>query len=317
MTVYNGDRYVGAAIQSVLDQTMPDFEFLIVDDGSTDSTPEILAGFAARDSRIRVITQLNQGVSRSSNNALRIAKYDWIARIDADDLALPTRFERQLAFIEAHPGIAVTASFVDYINSNGEKLGAGVNPFTTPEAVERCLRAGGMIYLIHPAVMMRRDVILDVGGYRPEFALAHDIDLWNRVAERGHLVLAQPEILAQYRLHEQGMTRNSFNRLARELRWLEMCASQRRSGNLEPTFGQFEAFERRTSALRRLNHWRQDKAFVLYKEATVSRARKDLSPMMLQLGASALLQPAPALRNVWNKGVQPALQNFTSRNGAH
>ncbi len=316
MTVYNGDRWIAQAIQSVLDQSMSDFELLIVDDGSVDSTPRILDDFASRDSRIRVVTQSNQGVAKAANSGLSLAKYDWVARIDADDVALPERLERQLRFVREHPGISVAGCFVDYINERGQTIGRGVSPFTTSEAVEARLRSGRAVYLIHSGVLMRRDVALGVGGYRSQFPLSHDTDLWNRIAEKGHRILVQPEILAQYRLHEAGMTRRSFGRLAWELRWLEMCGRQRRLGRPEPSFNQFRQIERRAPSVQRLNRWRQDMAFVFYKTATVSRARGSALATVLQLALSTLLNPEPAVRNVWAKSIHPALEDSSFGTGA-
>lgn len=309
MNVYNGERWLPEAIRSIQNQTMPDFELLIVDDGSTDATPRILAERAARDERIRVITQENKGVSRTLNEALPLARFDWIAHLDADDLAMPNRLERQLAFIERHPDLAVAACNAEYIDEQGETVGVHVNPFTSRAAVERWLERGKAIYFIHSGVIMRRDVIEEVGGYRHEFALSHDTDLWNRVAERGQLVLAQPEVLVRYRIHERGMTRNSFLRLAREMRWLEACARRRRTGRPEPSFRQFQDLERRASLSKRMNNRRKEYGQVLYKSATVARIRRDYPSLALHLGAAALLDPAPTLGKVWSKAVQPQLSN--------
>jgi glycosyltransferase involved in cell wall biosynthesis len=305
--VYNGERWVGAAIDSVLNQTMPDFELLIVDDGSTDGTPRVLADYAARDERIRVITQENKGISRTLNEAMPLARYDWIARLDADDLALPNRLERQLSFINANPGIAVAASDADYIDERGAVVGRHVNPFRSRAEVERWLARDQAIFFIHSAVIMRRDAILDVGGYRPEFELSHDTDLWNRVAERGHQVLSQPEVLAQYRIHEHGMTRHSFLRLIRELRWLEACIRQRRRGLPEPCFSQHLAHEARKPLLWRLNAMRRDYAYVAYKSATVSRVSGNYPALIFQLGAAGLLDPRATVAKVWTRAIRPPL----------
>jgi glycosyltransferase involved in cell wall biosynthesis len=313
MPVYNGERWLREAIESVLDQTYRNFEFLIVDDGSTDGTPRILAEYAARDDRIRVITQENKGVSRSLNEALPLARHDWIAHLDADDLALPNRLERQCDFIEQHPGVAVAACDADYIDERGTTVGRHVNPFRSRAAVERWLAKGRAIYFIHSGVIMRRDVVLEAGGYRPEFELSHDTDLWNRVAERGRLVLAQPEVLVQYRIHERGMTRHSFLQLARELRWLEACANQRRRGRPEPSFGQFREFEARLPWPRRLNILRRDCGQVSYKSATVSRTRKDYPALALHLGAATLLDPLPTLGKVWSKAIRSQLPALFDR----
>jgi GT2 family glycosyltransferase len=199
----------------------------------------------------------------------------------------------------------VAACDADSIDERGAIVGRHVNPFTSRVAVERRLAKGRAIYFIHSGVIMRRDVVLEVGGYRPEFALSHDTDLWNRVAEQGHLVLAQPEVLVQYRIHERGMTRHSFLQLARELRWLEACALQRRRGRPEPSFSQFRAYEARLPWPRRLNIQRREYGQSSYRSATVSRIRRDYPALVLHLAAATLLDPLPTLGKVWTKAIRP------------
>lgn len=311
MPVYNGERWLRESIPSVLDQTFDEFELLIIDDGSTDATSRILDDYASRDARIRVLSQENHGIVDTLNRALREARYDWVARLDADDLAYPNRLERQLAFVQEHPDLAACGSFAHYINADGALIGETRNPFTTRARVEQEIAAGRMIYFLHPSMMLRRDKILDLGGYREEFPLSHDVDLWNRVAEARHKVLAQPEFLVAYRIHDYGMTRRSFRRLAEELRWSELCARQRRRRESEPSLDQFRAAMRRTPLPRRFNSWREDTAFVGYKTATAARARGGMATTAGYLALSAALDPVPTAKNVWRKAVRPRVRRLT------
>ena len=103
MSVYNGDRFLAAAVESILTQTYDDFEFLILDDGSRDQSPEILQGYAGQDTRIRLLTQANQGLTVSLNQLIEASRGQFIARMDADDVAHPDRLGRQLEFLRQHP----------------------------------------------------------------------------------------------------------------------------------------------------------------------------------------------------------------------
>ena len=122
LPVHNCERYVAEAIESILAQTFTDFEFLIVDDGSTDGTLPILNRFAARDSRIRVISRPNTGIVGALNEILGLARADLVARMDADDVALPVRFERQVRYLDEHPECVMVGSRVTIIDPDGDAL---------------------------------------------------------------------------------------------------------------------------------------------------------------------------------------------------
>ena len=308
MTVYNAERWVEAAVRSILDQTMSEFELLVVDDGSTDGSADILDRLASMDERISIIRQENQGVARSANTGFRQARFDLVARIDADDLAYPQRFERQLAFFEANPEIVAAGSSADYINDAGDRIGVADNPFTSDERVQERLRTGRAIYFIHSSMMFRRDAVLDVGGYREMFPVAHDTDLINRLVIAGHAVRAQPERLVAYRLHGSAISRRSFWPLAEEIRWMEFCSRQLARGGPEPSREQFRAALRNAPTAYRLNARRKDAAFVAYKEATVARASGDLPRVARKLAVSAILDPSPTFNNIWRKTVRPRIQ---------
>lgn len=198
MSVYNGEPYLAEAVESVLAQTFTDFEFLILDDGSTDESRDTVSRLGARDSRIRPIFRENRGLIASLNQLLAEARAPLIARMDADDVCMPQRFERQVAFLAAHPDHGVVGSWSQDIDEHGRLLRCdGVDHPVSHEAMLASIETGGSL-LCHPAVMFRAEVVRAAGGYRAAFRHCEDLDLWLRLATRTRIANI-PERLLRYR----------------------------------------------------------------------------------------------------------------------
>ncbi len=189
MSVYNGAAHLEEAVTSILQQTCADFEFIIVNDASTDATGEILQKLD--DCRVRVITNpSNLGLTRSLNIGLEAARGEYIARMDADDLSLPHRLERQLEFLEKNPAYALVGSSYYQIDEQG-RLRSLIEVLTTDADLRVGLRQQN--WFGHGSVMLRREAVGQVGGYDEEFAYAQDYDLWLRISEQFKLAnLAEP-----------------------------------------------------------------------------------------------------------------------------
>ena len=199
MPAYNARRYIGEAVESVLAQTFTDFEFIIIDDGSTDGTKEILEGYAAKDKRIRLVRRPNTGYGVALNEALGMSRGPLIARMDSDDICLPHRFEKQVKYLNDHDDCLLVGSRVLLIDPDGAPLFEMEGIELTHEEIDRKLMICGWA-IVHPAVMMRRDAVLSIGGYKPEFVPVEDHDLFLRLAEVGRLANL-PEVLFKYRKH--------------------------------------------------------------------------------------------------------------------
>jgi glycosyltransferase involved in cell wall biosynthesis len=206
MPVYNAVRFVGEAVESILGQTLGDFEFLIIDDGSTDGSRRILEGYASRDRRIRLASRPNTGYLVALNEMLAIARGEFLARIDADDIALPERFERQVEYLRSHPEVLALGSRILVIDHEGDPLEERCRVQTHEEIDRAHLEPSTSMGLCHPAVMMRTETLRRVGGYRAEYYPSEDGDLWLRLAEIGRLANL-PEVHLKYRLHPQSITR--------------------------------------------------------------------------------------------------------------
>lgn len=198
MSVYNGERFLVPAIESVLAQTFRDFEFLILDDGSSDASRAIGEAYAARDSRIRLIARENRGLVASLNQLLTEARAPLVARMDADDICRPERFERQIAFLAGHPDHGVVGSRTIDIDENDTRFHQDLaeHPLTYEEFLAHITSDGPL--LAHPTVMYRRQVVLEAGGYHAAFRHCEDYDLWLRLAHRTRIANL-PERLLLYR----------------------------------------------------------------------------------------------------------------------
>ena len=197
ISAYNARRYLAEAMESVLAQTFHDFEVIVVDDGSTDDTKKILDGFAARDNRIRVISRPNKGLTVSLNEALAAVRAPLIARMDADDVALPDRFAKQVQYLAEHPDIICISSAVELIDPFGVHIGV-LTPPADHAAIDASLLKGNGGAIVHPAAMMRTDIVRQVGGYQEKYNNSEDLDLWLRLAEVGKLANL-PDTLLKYR----------------------------------------------------------------------------------------------------------------------
>ena len=201
MSVYNGAPYLAEAIESILNQTFTDFEFLILNDGSSDASAAIIDHYAAQDSRIRAIHRENRGLIVSLNQLLDEARAPIVARMDGDDIALPHRFEKQMAFLAANPDYGVVSSWTIDIDGDGTEYKIEGNDHPTSfEAFLDAIETGPL--LCHPSAMFRRDLVLNVGGYHAAFRHCEDYDLWLRMADITKLC-SLPERLMKYR-HTDG-----------------------------------------------------------------------------------------------------------------
>jgi glycosyltransferase involved in cell wall biosynthesis len=216
MSVYNADRYITRAIASILSQTFKDFEFIIIDDGSTDKSLSILAKHAREDERIRIVCRHNTGLAKALNEALRLAKGEFIARMDADDIAMPERFERQIQYLENHPNCFALGCGVLKIDVDGDPINL-MHLSQSHEEIETRLLKGDGGALSHPAAMMRRNAVLEVSGYREKFKMTEDLDLFLRLAQKGQLANL-PDTLLHYRLHPKSVNFTKYNEQTQEVK---------------------------------------------------------------------------------------------------
>lgn len=215
MPAYNAEKYIKEAIDSILAQTFSDFELIIIDDGSTDRTAEIVNDYS--DSRIRFCpNEKNMGVAATLNRGLALASGEYIARMDADDISKEERFSKQVGYLDAHADIAVCGTSIELF-CDGTVIGTRF-PSTELEKLKEDLFFSCGI--AHPSVMMRKAAILELGGYDPAFNGMEDYELWCRVAEKNKIAVL-PEILFRYRIHRGQVTQNPSPKYKEQMRELK------------------------------------------------------------------------------------------------
>ena len=195
MPAYNVAPFVERAVMSILDQSFGDFEFIIVNDGSADETPSILAKFAALDDRVRLVHQPNRGMIAALNRGCSMSRGDYIARMDADDISHPDRLAKQLTFLEDHPDIGILGTWIRKLRNNVAE--DAWCPPIRPGVLRWQLLFG--VNVAHPSILIRKKIAEQLGFYRPAAVHAEDVDLWFRastVTEFANL----PEILYDYRV---------------------------------------------------------------------------------------------------------------------
>ena len=197
LSVFNGEKYICESINSILDQIYKNYELIIIDDGSTDNTIELIKSYD--DDRIIFLkNNINLGLTQSLNIGLDHCNGDYIARLDVGDIMAKKRLDKQLKYLELHSNIAVVGSYFTCIDDIGNKIGEIKWPVGIKYNIFRSFYGENPVG--HPGVLMRKDVILKLGKYREKFDFSQDIDLWLRMYSMGYLIDNIPEKLTHYRV---------------------------------------------------------------------------------------------------------------------
>lgn len=185
MSVFNSEKYLGEAVESILNQTHRDFEFIIVDDCSTDGSPDILNEYTRKDPRIRLLkNEKNLGLTKSLNRAISQAKGKYIARMDSDDAALEDRLARQVEFMEYHPDVVLLGTAFYEIDASGKELSRKMFPLSDREIRRILIKYNPFC---HASVLIRRAALAETGPYDEHISKTQDYDLWFRLANKGRV----------------------------------------------------------------------------------------------------------------------------------
>lgn len=205
MSVYNAEKFLHSAIESITNQTFTDFEFIIVEDCSTDKTLEILKEFKEKDNRIKIIQKEKnegpKGFIKNLNVGLNMAQGKYIARMDADDISLPERFQKQVTFLENNPEIFMVGAQIDFINEKNEIIGEKAGALEHEEIVKKMT---SQIQLFHPVIMFRNHQNIK---YREKFLYCEDYDLYLNLITQGKKLANLNEKLLNYRILANSISR--------------------------------------------------------------------------------------------------------------
>jgi glycosyltransferase involved in cell wall biosynthesis len=205
MPVYNAEKYIAETIESILSQTFEDFEFIIVNDCSTDKTREIIEKYAKQDRRIRLINnEVNLKVSKAANKGVELAKGEYIARTDSDDWSYPYRLEKQVKYMDKHPEVVLSSGNMEMCDENMKVKNRTHFPTTHKEIMNVLLQFNPMV---HSAMIYRRDTFLEIGGYGG-INTSEDYLLTMKMASKGKLGNLE-DILVKYRVVDTGLTAKS------------------------------------------------------------------------------------------------------------
>jgi glycosyltransferase involved in cell wall biosynthesis len=230
MPVFNAAATLDEAVNSILNQTFYDFELIAVDDGSSDHSLSILKKLAQRDARIRIISRPNTGISGALNDGIAQAHAPLIARMDSDDISLPTRFEKQVAYLHEHPEVLAVGTRVLLVEPYGSPLYEN-QPETEHDKITTELLRGIGWAIVHPTAMMRTAAVRQIGGYRTDRVPIEDLDLFLRLGEIGTLANL-PQTLLHYRQHLRSTNRTRFAEQEQKKRDCVADAYARRGGKL-------------------------------------------------------------------------------------
>ncbi len=201
LPIFNGEKHIEKTLKTILNQTYKNFELMIINDGSTDKTPEILSRI--KDKRVKVINnKKNLGVTKSLNLGIKKARCKYIARCDSDDLNYPKRFEKQINFLEENPEYVLIGSNAKWINEKGKTL-KGFKVKIEDRDIRRWMYIRNQFH--HPSVMYKKSIFEKVGGYNEKFNGVEDYELWFRMMKFGK-VYNLKENLIERRINEEGVT---------------------------------------------------------------------------------------------------------------
>lgn len=307
MSVLNGERHLFEAVESVLNQTHQDYTFLIVNNGSTDQTGDIVEDFATRDSRV-VPIHIKKTVSYVEGRQIGFdrAETEWVALMDADDISESKRFERQLKVISEYGNsIGAIGTWGHYINEKGRVLGNLTMEPTSKEKFQRMFVANEAIVLTDPSSIIHLPTFYNAGGYRPECVPAADLDLWYRIAEQGRMLQVVPEYLFRYRVHSgsDSVRRTMLQR--KKTHFINFNMRRRRFGDDELSWQSF-LDKQWSSWLYRCPRLYRDLGMTFYKNAGLRYGEGNYVQSIFYLLITTILIPSFVIKRLYRQKFSSA-----------
>jgi glycosyltransferase involved in cell wall biosynthesis len=306
MPAYEAERYINRAIDSILAQTLEDFELIVYVDDGTDRTLEIAETYAERDDRVRVYGSAEQhGMCVALNRAIDHARSPLIGRMDADDVADPARFAKLVDVLENDPEVVVVGSNAVHINEDDEVLGLSIAGPTSAAEFHASRGRGEITMVLDGTAAFRKDVFDAVGGYDPDMAAAPEVDLHARMAAYG-VVVALQEPLLMYRLHPGSSVAEQFFEGRAVHRYVEAREKALLRGEEHvPSFQEFLQNEQAASWWERTRIRRQDLAQFHYRAAGVLLSEGRKGAAIVSLGRGFVMSPRFVMHRAWQRRFSP------------
>jgi len=293
LPVYNGFPWLPETIESIVAQTDTRWILYAMNDGSTDESADFLDGL--NDPRIVVVHQKNMGLSQTLNNGLKLCETRYVARMDADDICHPTRFEKQIAYLDANPEVGLLGSQVCRMGT--VRTDNGSNLPTTHQKIMQALM-DGQHAICHPSIMCRKIAFDQVGGYKP--CIGEDWDMYLRFGEKWKLA-NHPETLLNYRYHGGSINGAKMGELRQRIRYHCECA-RRRTGNLAAiSYEEFAEGETKLGFLQKLLQKSEDSSRARYHAAVADLLGEHRFRGWARLGCAAMTAPQLTLMRIHRK----------------
>lgn len=314
MPAYNASKFIAPAVESIIGQTFQKFELIIVDDGSTDNTREIVSSYIEQDSRIKLILTDHAGVSHARNIGIEASNYDWIAMMDADDIAMPQRLEKQIAAANSNPRAIVWGTYAHHINSRGEILGFIRQGPTTEEEFYDYQKKGEIPFFLNSSGLFKKEILVNVGGYTTEFEIGTDFDLFERLAYYGPMLVI-PEPLLLYRIHLQSESMKFFFLQRLSIRYVVKRHRKFIKENKLITYDQFVKAYNNQPLWSRLSRNLHTLGQFLYRKSGCLIGEKKYFLGIVNLLAAIILNPSYSLTGLWKRKFSPEARSMMKKSG--
>lgn len=291
MPVYNQEKYLAEAIESVLNQTLNSFEFIILDDGSTDRSADIMRDYALRDRRLIPFFRANTGKCRSTNFLVDQARTNYCAFLDADDVMLPQRLENQLAFHLQNPEVDATSCHCYYINEYGKSLGKQYYPGLVTINDCNTVRSENLIVQCSfTGLMTTKKSFLKLNGLDGAKYPCEDFDFFNRLIDKYNLIIIQ-DTLMKYRIHSAAVSVSRPLHMFDKTSWIYDCIASRRAGEPERTFDEFMELRKSEIFWKKLTRKQFQYSQLFFRKAGISMMSKKYIHFFCQFLLASILSP--------------------------
>lgn len=301
LTVYNQENYLEETITSILNQSFSNFELLILDDGSTDNSAQIIREFADRYSCIQAFFEPNTGKSKATNYLVKKAKGKWCAFLDADDIMLPERLESQVAFHNSNSTIDASSSHCYYVNEVGNVY--GIQRYDQPKTIEECaatIANEDFISCSYTAMMVSKEVYLNAGGLDSRFEPCEDFEFVNRLLSKKYILLINPVVLMKYRIHPSAVTVKKPMLIFDTISYVKYCFQLRKENKPEISFADFNNIQNTSSWWVKVNRKRINYSRIFFRNAGFAMLSKNYLSFSWQIATSLVLSPDYVIKKMTN-----------------